>query len=254
MTTPQDKPMTTATKKPPKKAKAAKAPKPKAEKPKKPAKPSKAERQQLETEKVSELIKQQRELNAATQEWNAAHAEAASAKKEMEKQQGILNGIVTDLTNIRTGNYTPGLPFQGTQDQPKKGNAPAAPPQVLGDDALLMPMSALIEFGMTVPKLESVASAAEGNTIGALEKFLRSDRDWMRKCKGLGAEWTAKLTDALAAFRRKHPMPETDVVLTASEKAAREAKVTKPRTDEQAAKDLTQVAETVADALMPASV
>jgi len=201
--------MTTATKKPPKKAKPTKAPKPKAEKQKKPAKPSKLQRQQLETEKVSELIKQQRELNAATQEWNAAHAEAASAKKEMEKQQGILNGIVTDLTNIRTGNYTPGLPFQGTQDQQKKSNAPAAPPQVLGDDALMMPMSALIEFGMTEAKLESVASAAEGNTIGALEKFLRSDRDWHRKIKGLGPEWIDKLTDSLIAFRKKYPFPES---------------------------------------------
>lgn len=196
-----------------------------AEKKQKAKKPSKAERQTLETEKVTELIRQQKVLGEATAEWNAAHAEAGAAKKEMEKQQGILNGIVSDLAAIRSGNYTPGLPFSGDQGQQVPGTE--TNPQVLGDDALLMPASALCEFGLTESKLETLVSAAEGNTIGAVEKFLRDNaRDWQQKLKGYGETGGNMLIDALAGFRKKYPHP--DPVLTTSEKEAKAAEKSEP--------------------------
>lgn len=181
-------------------------------------KPTPQQKAKLLDDKLQEMSSRKDQYADAVLAWEEAHAHAGELKKTMERAQASLNQVVQDVIDIRRGNFNPPLPFNGEQGQQVTGTETS--PQVLGDDALTMKLDALIEFGMTEKKLDAVAVACDGNTIGALERFMREDRDWMKKCKGLGETNIDKLIDSLVAFRKKFPHPEPTVAEAPAEKPA----------------------------------
>lgn len=78
------------------------------------------------------------------------------------------------------------------------------------DEGAKLPLTAMIEHGMTAKKLEIVESACDGSTIGDLEKWFRADPYWPSKLKGFGETWITKLQDAHLAVRQQYPMPSDE--------------------------------------------
>lgn len=85
----------------------------KANKEKKPKakKMTKDAKQTLINDKIDELMTERKKFYSSVLEWEEAHAQAAVLKKTMESRQASINGIVNDIDAIRSGNYTPPLPF-----------------------------------------------------------------------------------------------------------------------------------------------
>lgn len=72
---------------------------------------TKDEKKSLIDGKIEELMSARKELGTAVIEWEEAHARAGELKKTMERRQALMNGIVKDIDDIRSGNFTPLLPF-----------------------------------------------------------------------------------------------------------------------------------------------
>ncbi len=175
-----------------------------------------------------------------------AEADAKEAHKEATKwaelKQIEVNGLVEKLEQIQKGTYQPGLWDQKlpTKNGKAETNGHAAPASTAVDEGAKMPLSALLEHKdkdgkpfLTASKVDKIKEIV-GATIGDLEKFQKENSfDWAKKIKGLGEQGLDKLQDAHLAFRSKHPIP--NVVLTASEKAAKGAESTTERAGRQGA-------------------
>lgn len=98
----------------------------------------------------------------------------------------------------------------GDEESPtesRKPNSRQKPLIVVADLGAAMPITSLIEFGITKKKCDIIRTAAGGDTIGHFESFMRSNEWWHRELKGMGEEWITKLQDAHLAFRQRNPMP-----------------------------------------------
>lgn len=81
---------------------------------------------------------------------------------------------------------------------------------VPGDAGAAKSIYELVKFGVSKKKLEAVAEAAGGSTIGHFEKFMRESEWWHRSVKGLGDVWITRIIDALVGFRKQNPVPTED--------------------------------------------
>lgn len=81
---------------------------------------------------------------------------------------------------------------------------------VANDAGAAMPLLSLKKHGITPKKCEAISAAVGGDTIGHLEKAMRTNVWWHRDLKGFGQEWVDRLTDALAMFRKEYPVPAED--------------------------------------------
>lgn len=79
-----------------------------------------------------------------------------------------------------------------------------------GDVNAAQPLDMLVSYGMTRKKIEILAAACGGNTIGHFETWMNSNEWWHRDLKGFGEEWITKLQDAHLAFRRAFPVTTED--------------------------------------------
>lgn len=212
----------TATKKQPTKPKA--KPATKAAKPKP---PTATQKTNWIAEKTDELDKQEKLFAKSVVEWDAAHAEAAEAKKHMELQQQRLNSIVQDIVAIRRGNFTPPLPLKGTMSTTGvKTKPPTVTVTISGAKevdagakiklAELEPkrLHALVDgiyregVGLSEAQIETLVSAIDGDTVGDLERYqVKHAQTWATDIKGFGEATITKLQDACELVRRKFPMP-----------------------------------------------
>lgn len=163
-------------------------------------------------DKIIELEGVQRLYGQSVLEWEEAHSHAGELKKTMEKNQARLNSVAQDIVDIRSGNYTPPLPFpadappaKGKGAKAHEANGHAANGAV--DPAIDMPILALARYGLTENKCDVLAEARL-ETIGKLEKQMRNVPWWHREITGIGVDGVDKITDALLAFRKEHPVPE----------------------------------------------
>lgn len=78
----------------------------------------------------------------------------------------------------------------------------------LGDPGGDLPLTKLVDFGMTQAKVQAIVESIDGQTVGHLEAVMRKDALWHRKIKGFGQTWVDKLTDSLMAFRSRYPVPD----------------------------------------------
>lgn len=195
-----------------------------APKPEKPKKATKAQRMNALDDKAAEVMQQFRRFKLAESAWDAAHAEAGSAKKEMELQQEKLNALIQEMSDISSGK-TKLLPFTHsvpTGGAPQPAASPATPAEDVGAKK---PLTMLIAknlktacpakyrdgIGLSEKQAEKLEEIIGGNTIGQLEKFQRENSfDWNRKMKGFGETGVDKLQDAMSVFRSVFPIPSPD--------------------------------------------
>ena len=193
-------------------------------KPEKPKKATKAQRMNALDDKASEVMTQFRRFKLAESSWDAAHAEAGSAKKEMELQQEKLNALIQEMSDISSGK-TKLLPF--THSVPTGGAPQPATPAVstAEDVGAKKPLTTLIAknlkaacpakyregIGLSEKQIDKLEEIIGGNTIGQLEKFQRENSfDWNRKMKGFGETGVDKLQDAMSVLRSAFPIPSPD--------------------------------------------
>lgn len=207
-------------------------------------KPSPKKPARMPATKIAKLLEENREAQQVQYErWNTARLEhddaktlAAGLKKIEDAEQLKLNELVREMIDISSGNFTPSLPFRDSANGKAEAKGHAGNGQLAIDEGAKQPLSMLLEFKhpktgknlITAGKLELVKDAA-GATVGDLEKFQKENAfDWVKKISGLGNSADG-LTDALIACRKKFPMP--DVVLTQSEKDAKNEKAAEPAVD-----------------------
>lgn len=142
-------------------------------------------KQSLIEEKIVELLKARTEFGAATLEWEEAHAHAGELKKTMERKQALLNSIVADIDAIRSGNYTPQLPFS---DQ--------LPPE---EAWKAVELSTLIN-GAVLKSLEK----AKLKTVGQLADYSAANRRLV-DIKGITEEKAEQINEALSNFWKSNP-------------------------------------------------
>jgi hypothetical protein len=175
-------------------------------------------------DKASEVMAQFRRFKIAESSWDAAHAEAGAAKKEMELQQEKLNALIQEMSDISSGK-TKLLPFThsvATGGAPQPATSPVPPAE---DVAGKKPLTTLIAknlkaacpakyrdgIGLSEKQIDKLEEIIGGNTIGQLEKFQRENSfDWNRKMKGFGETGVDKLQDAMSVFRSTFPIPSPD--------------------------------------------
>lgn len=174
--------------------------KPKAEKKPKPKK-QKLDKGKLIDEKIDELLKMRRDHSLATSEWEVAHAEAGERKKTMERKQALVNGIILDIDNIRSGNYTPPLPFGVTAPTDHAAKAPSA----LRADGPWesVEMSTLIN-GSILDALHE----ADLKTLGDVHNFTATNKR-LSEIKRIGPGKAAKIEDAILQFWTCNPQKVT---------------------------------------------
>lgn len=191
--------------------KAAAAPKPK--------KATKAQRMNALDDKAGEVMTQFRRFKLAESSWDAAHAEAGSAKKEMELQQEKLNALIQEMSDISSGK-TKLLPF--THWVPTGGTPQPSTAEDIGGKK---PLTILIGknlkkecpshhrdgVGLSEAQVETLSKAIDGEkTIANLEKFQRTNPIWTRSMNGFGEAAITKLQDAHEIVRRAFPIPSPD--------------------------------------------
>lgn len=170
---------------------------------KKPAKPTaKAKAQHLD-DKIAELESVQKIYGQSCLEWEEAHAHAGELKKTMEKNQARLNGVAADIVAIRSGNYTPPLPF-GLDE---------LAPEATGPDAWkAVPLSSLGLSPKVIEKLEDAGL----RTLGALAAWTKPLTD----VKGIGEAAAEKIEEATARYWKENPQQEEPGTTVLDEKAA----------------------------------
>jgi len=195
-----------------------------AQQPSKPKKPSKAQRMNALDDKAVEVMSQFRRFKLAESSWDAAHAEAGAAKKEMELQQEKLNALIQEMSDISSGK-TKLLPF--THSVPTGGGTPpaATPAPAAEDVGGKKPLTTLIGknlkaacpshyrdgVGLSEKQVETLEKAIDGEkTIASLEKFQRTNPIWTRSMPGFGEGAITKLQDAHEVLRRAFPIPSPD--------------------------------------------
>jgi hypothetical protein len=101
-------------------------------------------------------------------------------------------------------------------DHPDVGPRPleGQQPLPLGQDqALTMPVSILVKFGLSESNCEKLAAAMQlkgvGVSIGDLERWIATNEYWHRDVKGL-KEKIGLVTDAFTKFRAHYPKPTAE--------------------------------------------
>lgn len=163
----------------------------KAEKKDQPKKPTKEQKQKLVNEKIDELMIARRKYSESCMEWRQAHAEAGAAKKHMEKLQADLNGIVSDIERIRSGNFTLPLPFG------KPVGTSAATP---GSDDQRMAVQLTTLFDGAI--LKSLVEA-KIETVGDLANW--SSTKQLADIPGIGPGKGGKIEERMIQFWSENP-------------------------------------------------
>ncbi len=126
----------------------------------------------------------------------------------MDNEQAKLNAIVNDIADIKTGNFTPPLPFP--EDDPNTVTRPGV------DAGALKPLNALGLKSTLIAKIGKKLAKTETDvvTVGHLEELQRSKPMFWMKDLGLKTDQTTLVQDAMEAFRKANPMPSPDDKLT----------------------------------------
>lgn len=174
---------------------------------------------QYRREVSAELAGAMEELKDRKRVWDDLKTDTKEAKADVEAAQREVNRLADELRGIEHGTYQPRLvPQPATNGKPKDAQATASPTQATGsDEAASTLINALTEFDLTdgarvTPKVCELLqqSKFEIKTIGDLERTIRENEWWHRDCSGIGPKGIDKIVEALAAFRRQHPMPSPD--------------------------------------------
>lgn len=75
-----------------------------------------------------------------------------------------------------------------------------------GDANAEQSLEMFCQFGMTKKKMEAVAAACGGSTVGHFEVWMNGNLHWHNDLKGFGESWITKLQDAHLAFRQSFPV------------------------------------------------
>lgn len=104
-------------------------------------------------------------------------------------------------------------------DHPDTGPQPIVPANgqmtLVGEDqGVKMPISVLVDFGISKAECEKLREAmiAKGYdlTIGGLELWINKSQYWCRDIPGIGEKKFEKLNDAWRQFREKYPKPTAE--------------------------------------------
>lgn len=192
--------------------------------PQKPKKLTKASKVDWLERRTTDLVKQRQAFRDAAADFEEAHAASALAKKTMDNEQSKLNAIVNDIADIKTGNFTPPLPFP-EEKSPHAKAAAISPTTTAEDIGGKKPLTTLIEknlkaacsshyrdgVGLSEKQVETLEKAIDGEkTVASLEKFQKSNPIWNRSITGFGETAITKLQDAHEVLRRAFPMPSAD--------------------------------------------
>lgn len=164
---------------------------------------------------AADLAQERRYHRDCVHHWSNAKQDVKDWKTEMDASQIRINALSDDLAALEDGTYQPKLfdrnGHANTNGATHNGNGKVEKGPQPVDAGAAMHIAALAQFGLTENQCKKlVESELEIRTIGKLEKLMREDEWWMRKIKGVGTDTTDKITDALLAFRKKHPVPSAD--------------------------------------------
>lgn len=173
-------------------------------------------------EKRHELRREEMQLQKLTDQ-------AKEQKTRVARLTAEADEIAGDLEDLEMGRYTPPeLRPQDEDDDPDDAVAGAGLEEaarkmyqrqgggVPFDTGAQAPIESLIEFGLTAKQVEMIVGSelaskvGEIKTIGQFEKAIRENEWASRMVKGIGVNKWDKVTDALVAFRAKHPVPPKD--------------------------------------------
>ena len=193
-----------------------------APKPERPKKATKAQRMNALDDKAGEVMSQFRKFKIAESAWDAAHAEAGAAKKEMELQQEKLNALIQEMSDISSGKtkllpFTHSVPTGGAPQPPvastvvDSGGATALTTLIGKNLKNACPSHYRDGVGLSEKQVETLSKAIDGEkTIAGLEKFQRTNPIWHQSIKGFGEAAITKLQDAHEILRRAFPIPSPD--------------------------------------------
>lgn len=181
-------------------------------------KPTKSQKIDWLETKTNDLVKQRQRFRESAADFEECHAASALAKKTMDNEQAKLNSIVNDIADIKTGNFTPPLPFKSDMPTGGSGQLVASGEDVGGTKALSVLIAKNLKaecngtyrdgVGLTEKQVEKLESVIDGEkTIANLEKFQRTNPIWHQSIKGFGEEAITKLQDAHEVLRRAFPIP-----------------------------------------------
>lgn len=156
------------------------------------------DRRALLDDKIEELEGAQRVYGQSVLEWEEAHAHAGELKKTMEKNQARLNSVAADIVAIRSGNYTPPLPFPAHEEKHETNGQATT-----GDE--YWRLTPLAELGITGPLAEKL-EAEKLTTLGAIADYTAKNR--LTDIKGIGEKAAETIENACTEFWKKHPKSE----------------------------------------------
>lgn len=186
----------------------------------KPKKMTKANKVDWLERRTTDLVKQRQAFRDAAADFEEAHAASALAKKTMDNEQAKLNAIVNDIADIKTGNFTPPLPFpeeraaittSATQTAEDVGGKKPLTTLIAKNLKAACPKHYRDGIGLSEKQVETLEKVIDGDkTVAGLEKFQKSNPIWNRSIKGFGEDAITKLQDAHEVLRRAFPIPSPD--------------------------------------------
>jgi hypothetical protein len=160
-------------------------------------------RQQYILELVDQAQEQSVRVADAKIPYSEAQTEANRLHKIVKDEEEKLEDILDQIVEAKKDRPLQGNLFNQNGQAAKSLVAAAA---TAADPAKTAAISELKLSKSLTEKLE----AAEITTVGVLEERMRTDQWWHRKIKGCGQTAVDKISDALFAWRKMHPVPSAD--------------------------------------------
>lgn len=138
-----------------------------------------------------QLVAQNLTFREAEIEFNRADKHAKALKKAMEAEQSRLNGLVQNLSDAMSGNFTPSLPFPDETTETPESEAWRA--------------VTLEDLGITGTIAEKLTEAGITN-LGAIASWSDSGKQFT-DIAGIGPSKAEKIFEATEEYWRNNPLP-----------------------------------------------
>ena len=167
-------------------------------------------------ETVAHLVDENRQLREKQDAMDDVEGEIEELKEKLQERKHVLQDRRSEVreSEQRCLRLIDELAML-SDGQPRLPNITPTLPTDSKDPADGHSVTELIRFGLTEKQIEKLIDSklAEEHTIKSIGDFIRviGDDDWWhRKVRGWGETAVERATDALAAYRQKHPEPDDD--------------------------------------------